>query len=149
MAALGPESSYGWIEPGPPLSSSDPIRSVRRFVGQAEHSDAIDLMRGGALWNSFVTVARVSTLLSLIMIAEPELYSAFGSVRSALGTRTEAPAVERLYAGIKQVDFSSGILAGCPVNLAVLPVNGVAFRNVSKPALTPAVSARAPVPAVA
>ncbi|MDO8432749.1 MAG: sugar phosphate nucleotidyltransferase [Candidatus Binatus sp.] len=130
MAALGPECSYGWIEPGPQLSASDPVRAVRRFVGHAEHRDAIDMMRRGALWNSFVTVARVSTLLSLIMLAEPELYSAFASIRSAFGTRSETSAVERLYGDIGHVDFSSGVLAGCPVNLAVLPVNGVAFRSV-------------------
>jgi len=135
MAALGPECSYGWIEPGDQLSSSDPVRAVRRFVGQPEYSLAIDLMRRGALWNSFVTVARVSTLLSLIMIAEPELYSAFVSIRSAIGTRTERSVIERLYSGIPEVGFS-GVLAGGPVNLAVLPVSGVAFRNVvDSPAL--------------
>ena len=130
MAALGPECSYGWIEPGDQLSSSDPVRSVRRFVGQPEHSLAIDLMRRGALWNSFVTVARVSTLLSLIMIAEPELYSAFVSIRSAIGTRAERSVIEHLYANIPEVDVSDSVLAGGPVNLAVLPVSGVAFRSV-------------------
>ncbi len=130
MAALGPECSYGWIEPGDQLSSSDPVRSVRRFVGQPEHSLAIELMRRGALWNSFVTVARVSTLLSVIMIAEPKLYSAFVSIRSAIGTRGERSVIERLYAGIPEVDFSGSVLAGGPVNLAVLPVSGVAFRSV-------------------
>ncbi len=149
MAALGPECSYGWIEPGLPLSASDPMRSVRRFVGHAEYRDAIELMRGGALWNSFVTVARVSTLLSLIMLAEPELYSSFASIRSCFGTRGETLAVERLYADLAPVDFSSGVLAGCPVNLAVLPVNGVAFRSVMSPMTTEPAPARprATVPA--
>ena len=35
--------------------------------------------------------------------------------------------------GRKLADFSSGVLAGCPVNLAVLPVNGVAFRSTMNP----------------
>ncbi|HYL58894.1 MAG TPA: sugar phosphate nucleotidyltransferase, partial [Candidatus Acidoferrales bacterium] len=73
MAALGPESGYGWIEPGDRIAAGETeVRAVRRFVEKPCFADAVDLMRGGALWSSMVVVARVSTLLGSIMIAEPD-----------------------------------------------------------------------------
>ncbi|HYL58971.1 MAG TPA: hypothetical protein VEU51_08875, partial [Candidatus Acidoferrales bacterium] len=97
-------------------------------------ADAVDLMRGGALWSSMVVVARVSTLLGSIMIAEPDLYGAFASIRTAIGTSAERDAIEGVYANLPGASFTDSVLAGCPVNLAVLPVSGVAFSGLGEPA---------------
>ncbi len=135
MAALGPESGYGWIEPGEPVAAGGTeLRAVRRFVEKPCFADAVDLMRAGALWNSLVIVARVSTLLGSIMIADPELYGAFATIRTAIGTAAERAAIEDVYANLASASFTDSVLAGCPVNLAVLPVSGVAFSDLGEPA---------------
>ncbi len=133
MAALAPETSYGWIEPGPAMiSGSFAISSVRNFVAAPKHEAAIDLMRRGSLWNSCVIVARLSTLLALIMMAEPELYLDFAAARHLLGTAAEREAVERLYDAAPVRSFAYDVLASCPVNLAVMPVRGVAFTDLGE-----------------
>jgi mannose-1-phosphate guanylyltransferase len=130
MAALGPECAYGWIEPGEQICAGErPIRSVRAFVENPGRSLAIDLMRRGSLWNSLVVVARVSTLLASVMIAEPELYAAFGSVRDAIGGSGERAAIEKLYTELPEAGYSGSVFARCPVNLAVLAVSGVTLTH--------------------
>jgi mannose-1-phosphate guanylyltransferase len=133
MAALAPETSYGWIEPGTSIFSGDfVLSSVRSFVGTPPLDTAISLMRRGSLWNSCVIVARISTLIGLIMMAEPELYFAFASMRHLFGTTFERDSVDRLYADVAERSFAHDILKSCPVNLAVMPVRGVAFTDLGE-----------------
>ena len=135
MAALRPECGYGWIEPGERIGAGETeLRAVRRFVEKPAYDDAVELMRRGALWNSLVIVARVSTLLGSIMIALPELYGAFASIRTAIGTTAEQAAIEGVYATISGASFTDSVLAASAVNLAVLPVSGVAFSDLGEPA---------------
>lgn len=133
MAALAPETSYGWIEPGTSLFTGNfVISSVRRFVGTPPLDTAIDLMRRGSLWNSCVIVARLSTLIGLIMMAEPQLYFAFSSIRHLFGGAFEREAVDRVYLDAPERSFAHDILTSCPVNLAVMPVRGVAFTDLGE-----------------
>ncbi len=92
------------------------------------------LMALGCLWNSFVMVGRVSTLLGLVIMASPRLYSSFAAIRMALGTQREESKVKALYARLAAVDCSSEILAKVPVNLTVLPVRGVDWSDLGEPA---------------
>ncbi len=133
MAALAPETSYGWIEPGISIFNGDfRISAVRSFVGTPPLDTAIDLMRRGSLWNSCVIVARISTLIGLIMMAEPLLYFSFSSIRHLFGSAFEHEAVTRLYAEAPERSFAHDILKSCPVNLAVMPVRGVAFTDLGE-----------------
>ena len=128
-----PEPQYGWIEPGPFLSNEcEPVRQVRRFWEKPNPVRAQQLMRMGCLWNSFVIVARLSTFLSLFLIALPELHEAFRPIESELGTGFEESRVRRLYGRIPASNFSSEVLAKCPFNLAVLRVTGVAWSDLGE-----------------
>lgn len=117
----GPETSYGWIEPAAPLGQT-PLFTVRRFWEKPQALQARELLKDGCLWNSFVMVAQLSTLLNLIMIALPELFLRFQKIAPLLNSRFEEEAVRRLYAEIRSSGFSEQILAQHPANLAVLPV---------------------------
>jgi mannose-1-phosphate guanylyltransferase len=129
-----PEPAYGWVEFGRPLSvERTRIFRVRRFWEKPSAEVALDLMARGCLWNSFVLVARLSTLLRLVMVAQPSLYASFCEIPSELGTAYEQESVRSLYARLKPVDFSSEILARVPRNLAVLPVSGVAWSDLGEP----------------
>jgi len=108
---------------------------VSRFWEKPSRGLAQGLLYRGCLWNSFVVVARLSTLLGLIMMALPRLYLSFAEVRPTLGTAFEDETIRRLYADLAAADFCAQVLAKFPVNLAVLPVVGVSWSDLGEPRL--------------
>jgi len=128
------ESGYGWIEYGDALSGKRAqVFQVQRFWEKPPANVATELMAQGCLWNSFVMVARLPTLLGLVVAAKPQLYAAFHTMRSAFGTPREQSRMRSLYAKLGSEDFSSDILACFPARLAVLPVRGLAWSDLGEP----------------
>jgi mannose-1-phosphate guanylyltransferase len=129
------EPGYGWIEPGGPVAgrADSGLREVRRFWEKPAAADAERFRAQGWLWNSFVMVGRVSTLLALMRVAVPDLYRSFAGVSAAVGTVGEFAALERLYCGLPSVDFSRHVLTARPDRLAVLPVRGVDWNDLGDP----------------
>lgn len=129
------EPAYGWIEPGDPVPAG-PWRAlfrVRRFWEKPPRSLAETLLASGALWNSFVLVARVPALLGLMKHAVPALFQAFDGARPTINTESEPETFSALYAGIASTDFSERVLALRPANLTVLRVSGVAWSDLGDP----------------
>jgi mannose-1-phosphate guanylyltransferase len=133
IAPENPEVEYGWIEPDEPIPGPGRLYRVRRFWEKPSPARARMLLARGCLWNSFVMVARVPTLLTLIRRAIPDLYYAFSAVGPALDTLMESEAIRTLYSRIPPTNFSRRALAGHPANLAVLPVSGVAWSDLGNP----------------
>lgn len=129
-----PETAYGWIEPGQ-LLSAPPSRlyAVRRFWEKPPQKTAVELMVKRCLWNSFVIVGHLSTLVGLFAAATPELYVSFLRVRSSLGTAFEEERIRELYEHLSPGDFSRQVLASPTVNLAVLPVRNVGWSDLGEP----------------
>jgi mannose-1-phosphate guanylyltransferase len=73
-----PETAYGWIEPAA-ATDMGPCKTlpVRRFWEKPSREIARKLMATGCLWNSFIVVGQLSTLLGLFTLAMPELYLLF------------------------------------------------------------------------
>jgi len=132
IAADRPETGYGWIEPGQVVADG-PVFEVRRFWEKPRAGVATELFGRGCLWNSFVMVGRLSTLLGLFIIALPDLYAAFKKIQPTLGTASEHKTVERLYRDLRNANFSDEVLARYPVNLAVLPVRDVEWSDLGEP----------------
>ena len=129
-----PEPGYGWIEPGEPVvGAGSGLREVRRFWEKPAAAEAERFRAQGWLWNSFVMVGRVSTLLALLRLAVPDLYRSFTGITPTLGTVGELPALERLYCGLPSIDFSRQVLTARPDRLAVLPVRGVHWNDLGDP----------------
>ena len=128
IAPDGAEPGYGWIEPGAPS-----LRQVRRFWEKPSVEDAERLRAQGWLWNSFVMVGRVSTMLALVRMTAPDLHRSFSEIAATLGTVGGVPALERLYCGLPSVDFSRQVLSARPDALAVLPVRGVHWSDLGDP----------------
>lgn len=129
-----PETAYGWIEPGSKVAESHIFR-VRRFWEKPATDVAAELLQRGCLWNSFVMVGKLSTLLGLFLIELPGLYVQFNKVRTVFDTTYERAIVERLYLSLRLIDFSKQILAASrPVNLAVLPVRDVEWSDLGEAA---------------
>jgi mannose-1-phosphate guanylyltransferase len=130
-----PEPAYGWIEPTEPILGSHqwPAHRVGRFWEKPAPDLAESLWAAGCLWNSFVVVGRVLTLLGLLQRTIPACYHAFSPVRQTLGSPAESDAVRAVYAELPATDFSHHVLGRNPANLAVLPVRGVSWQDLGDP----------------
>jgi mannose-1-phosphate guanylyltransferase len=128
------ETGYGWIEPGSNLNfGQSAIFRVRRFWEKPPHLVADELMAAGWLWNSFMIVGRVSTILGLFIMAMPRLYLAFSKILPKLGTSFEEETVGRLYEDFASSDFCRNVLESAAVNLAVLPVRNIGWTDLGEP----------------
>jgi mannose-1-phosphate guanylyltransferase len=135
VEARGPEQGYGWIEPGEPLASGGrKLFSVKRFVEKPDAAEAEALWRSGALWNTFVLVGHVSTLLRMFMSALPRLYGHFSRRLPSLDSAFEPTTMARLYAELPTLCFSKDVLQKCAADLAVLPVRGIEWCDLGEPA---------------
>jgi mannose-1-phosphate guanylyltransferase len=137
IAPDGPETEYGWIEPGSPLSLPGggfaKISRIRRFLEKPSPEVARELYDRNYLWNSFVLIANTTTLLSLIAKALPELYSALSYVRPFFGGAAEAEILKTIYRHLPSADFSASVLAAFPAEFSVLPVKGVSWSDLGDP----------------
>src|SRR5215510_11152343 len=130
-----PEVAYGWIEPGDRFDATvwPRLHSVRRFWEKPDFSVARVLQVRGCLWNSFVMIAPVSTLLEVIASAAPDVSHALAPVSRAVGSPQEPKIIEDVYRELKEANFSHQILASCPERLAVLEVTGVRWNDLGEP----------------
>ena len=130
-----PETGYGWIEPGAALQTGPcNVLQVRRFIEKPSGPIVNELMAAGYLWNSFMMVGRVMTLLELFIITMPRLYRDFSKIEPTFGTCFEEQTVERLYEGLPSTDFSREVLEPAAANLAVLPVRDIGWTDLGEPA---------------
>lgn len=136
-----PEPEYGWIEPGPVLTSHavGAICRVNQFWEKPSLAFAEELMARGCLWNSFVMVGHVKAFLSLFDRALPSLTNAFESIRRSFSTETEPWLLRSLYSGIREVNFSREVLSVhshdsvCPGDVAVLRGIGLGWSDLGEP----------------
>ncbi len=123
--ATEPDTEYGWIEPGEAVgaTASGPICRVARFREKPTPHAAAACLAREWLWNTFVMVAKASTLVSVADVLLPELHRRLTAVTPFLGTRHEASALERAYASLPRHNFSETVLqAGLPfLSVSALP----------------------------
>jgi mannose-1-phosphate guanylyltransferase len=130
-----PETEYGWIEPAPPAAPerTDGFQWILRFWEKPDAALARALFRRGSVWNSFVMVGRVDAFLRTILRAAPELSARFEAIAPVLGGDGERAAVEALYAGLGETNFSRDVLAARPANLAVVIADNVSWSDLGRP----------------
>ncbi len=133
MQPSHPGTDCGWIEPAHRvvLGGHDLYR-VQALWNKPDVDHAVRLLKGGGLWNSAVTVGRLSTILGMFMVTAPELYTAFAPLR-AKPHPLSARNVSNVYKELRPAGFLEHVLGGAPVNLAALPVAGVRWVNLGEP----------------
>ena len=115
MSATAQETGYGWILP----ESSGAVARVRQFVEKPPGPRVRELVRSGALINSFILAARAHVLLALIARVFPDNLRAFQRIaREPDG----APAVRRLYEALRSMDLSRDVLQRSTAFLSVVRV---------------------------
>lgn len=129
------ETSYGWIEPADSFfgSLSGSVTRVRRFWEKPDSRTARLLMMRGCLWNSFVMVGNVRTMLAMIERALPDLSRLFVAAVTAKNAAQERSVMRSVYAKIRESNFSTEVLERCPDALYVMRVGDVAWSDLGEP----------------
>ena len=113
--ATYPETEYGWIEPGerPANGTQFAPAPVRRFWEKPNLAMAQDLLRRGCLWNTFVTIGRVSTFIDVLCQEVPK-------TMLALSAAILENDLDSSYRSLPSIDFSRDVLASQPERLVVI-----------------------------
>jgi mannose-1-phosphate guanylyltransferase len=112
MSATAPDPDLGYIVPAPPDQQG--MSEVLRFVEKPTPAAAAMLIEHGGLLNTFILVARCSTLLDLLGRAQPEILQA---MRAAMDVhRDRLVALETLYERLPVLDFSRQVLETAPAS---------------------------------
>lgn len=116
-----PEPQYGWIEVGARLGriGGEPLWRVRGFVEKPSPDAARQAWDRGDLWNTFVMVGAVATLLRLGREALPALSERLAAIEPTSGTSDEPAAMAHAYTGAPKADFCRDVFQPYPSALAV------------------------------
>lgn len=130
LLGMEPEEAdpeLGYIVPSGP-SRPGGLPRVNRFVEKPSAGVATDLIAAGALWNSFVFAADVSTLIALVRTSYPEVVD---DMETALARGPEALAA--LYERLPAIDLSRHVLQGAEPRLRVVRVPPCGWSDLGTP----------------
>jgi len=122
------EEGYGWIE----LAEREEGRAthaVQRFWEKPTSADTQMLFLRGAMWNTFVLVAKANTLWEMTRQAASDLYANFMSIRRALANPHATTIIESIYRTMRPVNFSAEMCERLTSRLQVLPVPEVGWSD--------------------
>jgi mannose-1-phosphate guanylyltransferase len=122
-----PDSELGYIAPGAQLTRCARAFEVAAFHEKPARSVAAEVIRHGGLWNSFVMVARVGQLLSLLremLPADVARLEPLPSGRAALA---------RCYDDLEPWNFSRDFLARIPGHLLVTRADDLGWSDWGTP----------------
>jgi mannose-1-phosphate guanylyltransferase len=129
MKPDSPTVDYGWILAG--SGDANGFKTVAEVLEKPDEADALRLYRTGALWNSFILVARGETLLRLYEETQPLLVKLLSSTMRHHGWSLST--LRNLYAAIPSLDFSRDVLPHAGERLRVLPVRPCGWTDLGTP----------------
>jgi mannose-1-phosphate guanylyltransferase len=122
------ENGYGWIMPsGPPIG----IQPVESFVEKPDPVRGRELMRAGALMNSFIFVGAAEAIHGLVADTVPEVARRFGIWQQASPQAAER--LDSLYEMMPDCDFSREVLERSSQSLAVVRARGCEWADLGTP----------------
>jgi mannose-1-phosphate guanylyltransferase len=134
--ATGPETDYGWIEPGGVLYTQGraggcrwSLRSVRRFVEKPTTAVAKDLLDRGCAWNTLVALGHIDAFEALLRSARPDIFDALARI----GSGASEADVAAVYRTLPSACLSRAALAAAPERLAVLTVPDLGWTDLGRP----------------
>ncbi len=131
----GPETGYGWIEPGDELdrAPSGGLRRVVRFWEKPSAETARACMERGGLWNTFIMIARAAALIEAGRRALPDLSERLSRIAPLVGSDPEAPILDSAYLRVPSANFSADVLAAVPSMLAVSRMPAIGWSDWGTP----------------
>ena len=138
LALIGVEADHaatdlGWIVPlRGAASRADGIWRVQRFVEKPDSGLAEELLRQGALWNTFIIVGPLASFWAEARLRLPRAARLFGTYARAVGMPAEERLLDLVYSRLKPADFSRDVLQRAR-KLLVVPVRGSRWSDWGSP----------------
>lgn len=124
-----PETGYGYIQAGAPLSGSSGF-SVERFVEKPDLETATGyIASGNYFWNSGIFIWRPSVVLQAIRQFLPALGAELELMAAAIGTPREAAQTRESFARLESISVDYGIMEHAK-NVVILPGAGFGWSDV-------------------
>jgi len=128
------EPDYGWIQPGEEIEGAgNQAFSVQAFIEKPDPSKAREMLNAGALWNTFILIAKAEFVWHLGYRYLPEIMPLFENVADAIGSSSEAEVLDLIYSKMPSVNFSSDFLQRIPEHIAVMTLDGVLWSDWGRP----------------
>jgi mannose-1-phosphate guanylyltransferase len=114
-----PDTGYGYIRVGSPLEGE--ASGVEAFVEKPDLETAKKyLASGDYLWNGGIFVFRADVMLDALEEHMPELYAGLEKILGAIGTRSYASVLKRVFPKLPSTSIDYGV-AEKARNIAVVP----------------------------
>lgn len=127
-----PDPELGYIVPE--QTGKAALNAVSRFVEKPSASEARELIRQGALWNTFIIAADAAALLRLFERRCPEIVAKMRRLFEPDPTmELSSQSLAELYEDLPDLDFSRGILQGQEQFLRVLAVPECGWSDLGTP----------------
>lgn len=133
LLGIGPEEpdpELGYVLPGP--ADGTGLAPVAEFVEKPSLVQASELIARGALWNSFIVVARLEALLALYERRFPEVVTAL-DLAIERGRLDDPHAVAELYERLPDMDFSRHLLQGQERHLKLVGIPSCGWSDLGTP----------------
>jgi mannose-1-phosphate guanylyltransferase len=116
-----PDTGYGYIRLGEPISAAGGARKVRAFVEKPDVDTAKEYLASGEyVWNGGIFVFRADVMLEAFRALMPELHTGIERIRAALGKRTYPGVLAREFPKFPAISIDYGV-AEKAANIAVVP----------------------------
>jgi mannose-1-phosphate guanylyltransferase len=125
-----PESEYGWIV----RAAQDDWKGARvqSFEEKPRGDRALELFQNGALWNTFIMVAKARTLWAAARRQLPAQAALLEAYRDSVDTELESKWLTRAYGQMQPADFSRDVLQKT-ADLRVLPLGPCGWSDWGSP----------------
>ena len=135
MLGIGPDEAdpeLGYIVPG--SRDDNGALKVAQFIEKPPMTLARSMIERGALWNAFILVGRVSTILALYAQRYPDIAMEMRrAVQRDAANPADALAASDLYSRLPELDFSRHVLEGSEKFLRVHPVPACGWSDLGTP----------------
>lgn len=126
-----PEVEFGWIEVGENIDNA--LFQVRGFHEKPSLQVAEYLLRKGALWNTFVMVGHIQTLLQMAWGTVPDLLDSLQTTMTGSLRDGEIRISDLQYAAIAPTDFSRRVLTFSPELLLTYRLDNLDWHDLGHP----------------
>lgn len=106
-----PETGYGYIKLGQPLTAASPVCRAERFIEKPDRrTAAVFLADGNYLWNSGMFIWQLATLRRLIAVYLPKLHQGLELIKRVLHSEPYEQVLAEQYAQFENISIDYGIM---------------------------------------
>jgi mannose-1-phosphate guanylyltransferase/mannose-6-phosphate isomerase len=116
-----PETGYGYIKAGMPVSAAEDVFHVDAFVEKPALEEAIQFIsEGGHYWNAGIFVFRAQTMMNEIRRHLPSIHEGLMDLRNHVGKRSYEGKLREVYEGITPISIDHGVMEKTKTDVFVI-----------------------------